>query len=68
MCEIACRPVGAGFYLGLGQNVADGTGCDETGQRVCISGQCRVSAYFKLDLSLALHKQVFSIHAFSLLY
>jgi len=34
--------VGAGFYLGLGKHVADGTVCDEAGEKVCIAGECKV--------------------------
>lgn len=39
-CEMACRPVGAGFYLGLGRNVSDGTPCGDEESKVCVSGQC----------------------------
>jgi hypothetical protein len=42
-CEMACRPVGAGFYLGLGKNVSDGSPCGESQNEACIGGQCKVS-------------------------
>ncbi|XP_045215703.2 A disintegrin and metalloproteinase with thrombospondin motifs 18-like isoform X1 [Mercenaria mercenaria] len=40
-CEMACRPIGAGFYLGLGRNVSDGTPCGDLVNEVCIAGQCK---------------------------
>ncbi|XP_060601431.1 thrombospondin type-1 domain-containing protein 4-like isoform X2 [Ruditapes philippinarum] len=40
-CEMACRPVGAGFYLGLGRNVSDGSPCGESQNEACIGGQCK---------------------------
>lgn len=42
VCKMACRPVGAGFYLELGSDVPDGTPCGDEDNQVCISGQCRV--------------------------
>lgn len=40
-CEMACQPVGAGFFLGLGKNVSDGTPCGDKESHVCITGYCK---------------------------
>ncbi|XP_052794539.1 ADAMTS-like protein 4 isoform X3 [Mya arenaria] len=39
ICEAACRPVGAGFFLGLGRSLPDGSACGE--EKVCVGGLCK---------------------------
>lgn len=44
VCEVACRAIGGGFYLGLGKTVADGTVCGESDDKICVSGECVVGS------------------------
>ncbi|XP_052276606.1 A disintegrin and metalloproteinase with thrombospondin motifs 16-like isoform X2 [Dreissena polymorpha] len=40
VCESACRPMGAGFYLGLGTSLPDGSPCQDD-SNVCLEGKCQ---------------------------
>ena len=44
-CEIACRPIGHGFYQALGRNFTNGTSCSADSTNVCVNGECKVSMH-----------------------